>query len=289
MPSGIAHVSELIPRLREAIEAGDLTIPVMPETAIRVREAAEDPNTTGRDIARILEADPALAARVLRLANSALYAGRTEIKDLTHAIVRLGSSTVVSLVVGAAGQEVFRSNAPEAAAILHDAWTRSIYAAAIASLLSDRFYIPREEGLIAGLLHAAGEPIVLQLIEDLVERGAIPRPDPADLRDILAELSPEAGVRLLEAWDIPAQVVAAIAHYQDPASADEVHRHRAAMVALAAAGGVGFLEGKQPHELVGELLDHPANELLVLDQLTIGALLEKALEHGREMARAFAS
>ena len=123
MPTGTATARDLAPRLREAIETGNLTIPVMPETAIRVREAAEDPNSTGRDIARILEADPALAARVLRLANSALYAGRTEIKDLTHAIVRLGSSTVVSLVVGAAGQEVFRSDAPEAAAFLNDAWT----------------------------------------------------------------------------------------------------------------------------------------------------------------------
>ncbi len=289
MPSGIAHVGELLPRLRAAIEAGELTIPVMPETAIRVREAADDPATTGRDMARILEADPALAARVLRLANSALYAGRTEIKDLTHAIVRLGSSTVVSLVVGAAGQEVFRSQAPEAAAILHDAWTRSIYAAAIASLLSDRFYIPREEGLIAGLLHAAGEPILLQLVEDLVERGDIERPDPADLRDLLAELAPEAGVRLLEAWDIPGPVVAAIAHQRDPAGADEVDRHRAAMVALAATGGAGFLAGKQPHELVGELLDHRGNDILGLDQLTIGSLLEKAVEHGREMARAFSS
>ncbi len=289
MPNGLAQAREVVPHLREAIVSGHLTIPVMPETAIRVREAADDPNTTGRDIARILEADPALAARVLRLANSALYAGRTEIKDLTHAIVRLGSSTVVSLVVGAAGQEVFRSNAPEAAAILHDAWTRSIYAAAIAALLSDRFFIPREEGLIAGLLHAAGVPILLQLIEDLVERNEIERPDPADLRGILETLSPEAGVRLLEAWDIPGQVVAAIAHQRDPAGADEVHRHRAAMVALAATGGAGFLEGKQPYEMVDELLDHPANDLLGLDQLTIGALLENALEHGREMARAFSS
>ena len=96
---------------------------------LRVRRATGEAAAAGeftrvrRDIARILEADPALAARVLRLANSALYAGRTEIKDLTHAIVRLGSSTVVSLVVGAAGQEVFRSDAPEAAAFLNDAWT----------------------------------------------------------------------------------------------------------------------------------------------------------------------
>ena len=120
-------------------------------------------------------------------------------------------------------------------------------------------------------------------------RGEIERPDPSDLRGLLADLSPEAGVRLLEAWDIPAQVVAAIAHHRDPAGADEPNRHRAAMVALAAVAGAGFLAGKQPHELVDELLDHPANDLLVLDQLTIGSLLEKALDHGREMARAFAS
>ncbi|MDQ7088791.1 MAG: HDOD domain-containing protein, partial [Acidobacteriota bacterium] len=90
--------------LEEAIDDGHLTLPLMPDVAARVKVEAANPHSSAHKLAGIITTDAALAARVLRMANSAIYAGMSEIRELDLAIGRLGAAMVVALAVGAAGR-----------------------------------------------------------------------------------------------------------------------------------------------------------------------------------------
>ena len=278
---------ELRVLLEEEIRAGRLTLPVMPDVALRAREAAASTTSSARDLAQILEADPALAARILKMANSAMYAGLSEIRDLSHAIVRLGAAMVVAVVVGAAGKEVFRTKDPAFRTLLRESWEASVHAAAVARLLADRAGMPREEGMLAGLLHASGDPILVQLIEDLVHQGRIERPSVETTREILRLLAPRAAVRLLSKWGLPEAIVRAIEFQQAPGAAPEPFRKAAALVTLAALAGRGSVTGQPVEELVRHLGSHPAAGLLLLDEDVARDLLDRAREEGREIAQAF--
>ena len=278
---------ELRVLLEEEIRAGRLTLPVMPDVALRAREAAASATSSARDLAQILEADPALAARILKMANSAMYAGLSEIRDLSHAIVRLGAAMVVAVVVGAAGKEVFRSDDPAWRRLLKESWEASVHAAALARLLADRAGMPREEGLLAGLLHASGDPILVQLTEDLVRQGRIERPPVETMRELLGLLAPRAAVRLLSKWGLPETIVRAIEYQQAPGAAPEEFRKAAALVTLASLAGRATVAGRPAEELAADLGNHPAAGLLLLDEEVARELLAAAAEEGREIARAF--
>jgi len=282
---GTLHELRLL--LEEEIRAGRLTLPVMPDVALRAREAAASATSSAKDLAEILEADPALAARILKMANSAMYAGLSEIRDLSHAIVRLGAAMVVAVVVGAAGKEVFRTKDPAFRELLRESWEASVHAAAVARLLADRASMPREEGMLAGLLHASGDPILVQLIEDLVAQGRIERPSVDTVREVLGLLAPRAAVRLLSKWGLPEVIVRAIEYQQAPGAAPEPFQKAAALVTLSALAGRGSVAGEPVEELARQVGGHPAAGLLLLDEEVARELLDRAREEGREIARTF--
>ena len=71
-----------------------LPLPTLPEVAIKVRETVDDDNATIRDIADIINTDAALSARIIQVANSALYRGISTADNVQMAITRMGLNTV---------------------------------------------------------------------------------------------------------------------------------------------------------------------------------------------------
>src|ERR1700721_3291116 len=63
--------SEFLKELSAELASGDVRLPSFPDIAQRVQRALEDPRATPVQVARVIGIDAALAARVLRLANSA--------------------------------------------------------------------------------------------------------------------------------------------------------------------------------------------------------------------------
>ena len=91
--------------LKRAVSiVGDL--PSIPAISSQVMSAISDPSTSADDLRTILEADPSLSARVLKVANSSLYAFRREVDSLRHAVTLLGFRTVEALVLAASLREV---------------------------------------------------------------------------------------------------------------------------------------------------------------------------------------
>jgi putative nucleotidyltransferase with HDIG domain len=130
-------------------------LPTIPSIASKVMVTAADPNASADDLRLILEQDPSLAARVLKVANSSLYGFRREVETLRHAVTLLGFKTVESLVMAASLRDTFKQFGLAEKML----WEHSTFAGVIAAKLSKYrdFGVDRESAFISGLLHDLGK------------------------------------------------------------------------------------------------------------------------------------
>jgi len=94
--------------LTRAIENDELILPTLPEVALQVREAAEDPDVSILALSKVIGNDAALTARIIKVVNSPLLRTNREITDLQMAISRLGINYTCNLATGLAMEQMFR-------------------------------------------------------------------------------------------------------------------------------------------------------------------------------------
>jgi len=147
--------STLLDRIVRTV--GDL--PTMPAVANMVLDKLADPNATAKQLHQLISQDQALAARVLRIANSPFYGCAKNITRLTDAIVLMGFNSIRSLVMTSVLQDFFK-NFGLAEKLL---WEHSIGCAAASKRVAALLRYPKtEEAFLAGLLHDIGK-VVLNL------------------------------------------------------------------------------------------------------------------------------
>jgi HD-like signal output (HDOD) protein len=137
-------------------------LPSPPGIALRIIELAQDPETDITTAADIIAIDMALSARMLRIANSPLYASRRRIENLGQALTMLGLNATVSLALGfTVTQELTATG--QGQDVRERAWRRSILSALAASLLGQaRGLRKAEELMLAGLLQDLGVLVLAQ-------------------------------------------------------------------------------------------------------------------------------
>ena len=191
------------PALRERI--GQIEkLPSPPQTYIALAHALEaEEETSANDIAQLIAGDPAIAAKVLQLCNSAYFSAGRTITDLRSAVTRLGMATMRDLVLAS---EVFAHSARS------DLDRPAMQQRALVASQLARRMLPdssAELGATAALLADIG--LLLPGIRD--ERAA-PDTQPAD-----APGHTEAGAYLLGLWGLPMPIIEAVAFQRDPARA----------------------------------------------------------------------
>ncbi|WP_297526793.1 HDOD domain-containing protein [Thiohalobacter sp.] len=214
------------------VKEGRLALPSLPDIALRVRKAVQDPKRSASDVARMVQMDPALAARLVQVVNSPLYRGARPIDNCHTAITRLGLKATRNLVVSFTLRNLFQPETRWIADRLKHTWRHSCRVAAIASVLSRVTPgIDPDRALLAGLVHDIGElPVLVHL-----EQGAIDLPR-AETEALLARLRGALGTFVLKAWkfepdlaEVPKQVenwkrsVPGAADYVDVVQVAHVH------------------------------------------------------------------
>ncbi|MBK8161604.1 MAG: HDOD domain-containing protein [Gammaproteobacteria bacterium] len=183
--------------IRAELDADRLVVPSLPEIALRIKRAVESETANISKIARIVSADPAITAKLIKAANGPLYRGNVKIDNCQSAIVRLGMNTTKQLVISFTLRELFRLNNPELKRRMLDTWRHSTEVGAISMVLAKLTgHLEPEQALLAGLLHDIGVvPILCHVQGD----GALPV-DAAALDQAIAELRGEVGAMILRRW-----------------------------------------------------------------------------------------
>jgi len=260
----------LTDQIRKAVEQGRLSLPPLPELLTKLNALLADEARTGaKRVAQLVRNDPAVAAAVLRMANSAFFGGLHPISDLSQAIARIGFRQVTSVVTALAHGGHFESKDPRKREMLQCLWGHAVTTALAAKRLAAITGGDPEQSFIAGLLHDVGKLLVLKHadhIEATTRSVSITGPVLAELMDVLHT---EMGHRILVAWHLPEEVATvALRHHDDPEGADLL------VVRVQAADAVARKMGEHPTPDPGmDLLHVPAVEQLNLRDIELASLM----------------
>ncbi len=211
-------------------------IPAIPQVANRVMTAVGDAGTSADDLREIIEIDPSLAARILRVANSSLYGFRREVETLRHAITLLGFRSVESIVMAASLRDVFRNFGLSEKLL----WEHSTLTGVVAGRLAQygAIDVEREPAFTAGLLHDIGK-VALANTYRKEYALVMARTYNEGVSFVEAERHQFGfdhallGAHIAETWDLPDALIAAIRHHHDePAAIAERPAEQARLVAL---------------------------------------------------------
>ena len=184
-------------------------IPAQPIAATLILRLLQDPNALPSQLGRLIEMDPALSARVIRLANSPHNARRSEVGSAARAVVLLGYSTVRGIAAAAASTLL----AGDVNLGPQDHWAHSVSVAAGASVAAGVLDVAENEAFSAGLLHDIGRALLHGAGQDRYE-AMLKDLEPGGLRDAEWEAfgttHPDAGAAALELWQFPDNFVEAV-------------------------------------------------------------------------------
>ena len=263
-------------------------IPPMPQIASKVTAAVSDPTISADDLRQIIERDPTLAARLLRIANSSLYGFRREVETLRHAITLLGFRTIESVVMAASLREVFANFGLGEKLLWEHATLCGVVSAKLASY--GPIDVEREPAFTAGLLHDLGKISMSNVFRDRYAKvmSRIYTEGVSYLeaeRDEFGFDHAVLGAQIAEFWNLPNALVTAIRRHHDlPESYVDLDPALYRLVALTSVATrvctrLGF--GRRgPVEAI-ELSAHPSWAALGLGEEDVDPIIEITTEEAK--------
>jgi putative nucleotidyltransferase with HDIG domain len=151
------------------LKTGDL--PSMPFVAAKVMQIVGDANSTVAQLQTVIQDDQGLASRILKVANSALYARSRQITTITDAIVMLGFNNIRSLAVTSATRNLYLKRGKVLGLKDKLLWEHSVAAALSGRMVAERVDLKvADEAFLWGLLHDIGKLVILQKLPDEFDR-----------------------------------------------------------------------------------------------------------------------
>lgn len=190
------------------VAQGALNFPTSVRVAMQVRQALDDPDCSLETAAKLVQAEPLLAARVVAMANSVAYnrSGR-EITDVRTAVMRLGFRSVRSLATALVTRQMAGSTGPQQA-MAAQLWEHTAHVASLAHVIAQRFtHVDADTALFAGLVHEVGNFYLLSRGPDY------PGLLDGDFSEWNGAGEAEVGRAVLKVLAVPEVVVSAIEHY----------------------------------------------------------------------------
>jgi HD-like signal output (HDOD) protein len=234
--AGEPDPTAVIRKLSLEVAAGNVRLPSLPDIAIRVQQVLEDPRAARTQIAQVIGADAALAARILRLANSAFLNPSTQqITDLQQALIRLGQQLVRCTAVSFSLQQMeLGTGEAELRPRFRELWRKGALVASIAYVLARETHAANpDEALMTGLMHNIGE----LYISVSAPRRAICGGERTAWEQLVEEWHPRIAGSILKHWKFPTAIVAAVAGQKTGERVRENHAdHGLADVLIAAIG-----------------------------------------------------
>lgn len=208
----------------EAIVKKVLKVASLPEVFIKVEEVLNNPHSSSDHLKRIIDEDPALTARLLRLANSAYYGFHAKVESVSQAITILGTQQLRELVLACSVLKVF-SNISDEQISMESYWRHSIACGLVArSLASLRYENNVEHYFVAGLLHDIGRLVLLMERPHLVSEIFEQANEEKEMlfvveRQHLGFNHAQLGGLLLKNWKLSSRLVEAVSFHHRPKGA----------------------------------------------------------------------
>mgnify|MGYP002623930765 CR=1 FL=1 len=261
-------------------------LPLMRPVAERLKRSVPEDES---ELLALVANDPILAARVVHLANGEIFGGLERAVDLQEAIDRLGLGRVRGELVGLGDGPVCPAREPLVVEALEQTWKNSVFSAHCAREIAKSSAASNPDALyLAGLLHNVGKFLLLDVMESGSGEAVVAvRGSERLFTDTIKRFHPLVALHLAERWRFPIDVGIAAYAFDTPARVpDEAFEYTTQIVvladAIARATGYGA-----PVESGVSLLAHPANRLLRMSDVRIGAIRIDLSDRLREIIPGF--
>ncbi|MBF0471481.1 MAG: HDOD domain-containing protein [Gammaproteobacteria bacterium] len=279
------ELEKLKRQMLDDFHTGKIELPSMPDIVFKIREALYDSRRSFNDIARVVQLDTALAARLIQVANSPIYRGTHPIENCKNAIARLGTEVTRNIVTGIVLRSAYQSKNPKVQKMISQSWHQSCQVGALSHVIASFCTgIRHDRAMLAGQIHNIG---VLPLLNFLQKRPELMN-QPRLLQQTIRLLQGKLGTLLLKHWRfeedfIPIPELSRNSHY------------------VSAGEGVNFIEvvivarlhmrlyKSQDPAILEEIQQAPAFKKMSIGQLGPDAslqLLDEAKDEIEQLIRA---
>ncbi len=164
-----SSASVLINKISAQIEGNDIILPLLPNVVAKVFEVTSNPDSSARDISRLVMTDQTLTVKILNMANSAYYFSGEKTTSLHHAVARLGFKTITNLIITAALDSQFHMHG-HYSTLEASFWEHSLLTSFIAKEIAEKVLMDGEEAYMAGLIHDIGKTILISMVNNAVKK-----------------------------------------------------------------------------------------------------------------------
>ncbi|MFH2065083.1 MAG: HDOD domain-containing protein [Pseudomonadota bacterium] len=204
----------------------EIKLPSLPTIFSQIIDLMSDPNSDAKDFSNLISKDPALAARLLKIVNSAFYGYRSKIDTISHAVMIIGTSELYSLCLSTSVLTLFH-DIPSTLVDMSSFWKHSIGCGMIAKkIAAHRGETNRERFFVAGLLHDIGRLIIYSSLPDQAHDMLTYAAQKKDLlyqaeTRVLGFHHAEIGGKLLAKWKLPGKLADVVRFHHHPEESTE--------------------------------------------------------------------
>lgn len=160
--------AELFQHLLLAFQKGKLPLPTLPDAALKIRQVVNTPGIGSTEIIKIVQTDPVLSARLIKVANSPLYGTWRETKTVRDAVRRLGLENTRNLSFSLSVKQLFNAKTTMIKDQVRRVYDESVGVSALAYVIA-RYrakHLDPEQALLAGLVQNLGIIPVLKYVDE---------------------------------------------------------------------------------------------------------------------------
>jgi HD-like signal output (HDOD) protein len=267
-----AEAFAFVQALASELSRGKVDLPSFPDIALRVRKVLADEEVTQEQVVRVVGSEPALAARLMQIANSAAlnFTGKP-IQDLRTAINRMGHNMVRSAAIAFAMSQLKKVDSLKGLEKpLDDLWKSSAAVAAMSHAVAKRYSkVNPDTGMLAGLLHGIGKLYILTRSSKHPALFA----DQATYNQIVRDWHSPVAKALLENWDMAEEIVNAVSDYEDM---ERAHSGPVDLTDVLTVGNLLAAFKEHPESLEINMHDVAACKRMNIDRASYEKLIDES-------------
>jgi len=203
------QVNAALATLTDDIRSNKLELPSPPDILIKVRNIANDEQSTADDIAELIIQDAHISGRLIKVANCALFGARHHVTSVKAAVSRLGIAKVQNLIIGLSiAQNLMQSKTRGLESFFDNSWQQSNTVAAISYVLAQKTTtIDPEQALLAGMVHNIGTLPLLLRLNKIPELRINPKVLMMVADVVVPKLYANAGKLVMESWNFSTDII----------------------------------------------------------------------------------
>jgi diguanylate cyclase (GGDEF)-like protein len=221
----------------ERLISRKIDIPSPPKIVVRILEAVQEDESCFAELGKIISADPALTAKMLKVANSSLYGFSGRVRTIEGALAILGINTLKNIALSFIIVNKMQGRSDEIFDFEYF-WKRSVTAAVAAQLVSGMLNVESDDIFVSGLLQDIGVLVMLHYLADaymevLSSRSATGVPADLIEKQLIGFNHCELGSALLKKWGLPESIHLPVFYHHAPQEAPERYRLAADILGLS--------------------------------------------------------